>query len=260
METEFKVNEKYWVPAIERADIVLKEIAENPNQFRLIDLAKKLEINKSSLYSLLNTMEKLDWIVKGNGDCYSLGPSLGSVSASYFKQFDILESFYTESVNSLKKINEHMQIGVLQGGNVVYIGKVRGDSHVQLVTEPGTRFPAYSTSIGKIQLSNFSKKELRDLYPKEPLEPKTPYTITSIDELYENVRIAKIEGFVEEHQESAEGFHCVAAPVFNYEKKIIAGISFAMTTSNWEHKSEEARSEIMSLAKRLSMHAGYRFS
>jgi len=117
-------------------------------------------------------------------------------------------------------------------------------------------FPAYSTSIGKIQLSDLGKEDLRVLFPKEPLEPKTPYTITSIDELYENVRMAKINGFVEEHQESAEGFHCVAAPIYNYENKIIAGISFAMTTSSWELKAESARNEIITLAKRLSMHAG----
>lgn len=250
--------DKYRVPAIERADMILQAIVENPNQLRLIDMAKNLGINKSSLFSLLNTMEKLDWIVKGSGDCYSLGPSLGSISAAYFKQFNILDSFYAESVSSLKKINEHMQIGILQGGNVVYIGKVRGDSRVQLVTEPGSRFPAYSTSIGKIQLSHFSKEELRELYPEEPLEPKTPYTITSIDKLYENVSEAKKNGYVEEHQESAEGFHCVAAPVLNYENKIIAGISFAMTSNSWEHKGEEAREEIIALAKRLSKHAGHR--
>ena len=107
-------------------------------------------------------------------------------------------------------------------------------------------------------MSDFTKEELRVLYPNEPLEPKTPYTITSIEKLYENVSLAKINGFIEEHQESAEGFHCVAAPVYNYENKIIAGVSFAMTTSNWELKSELARKEIMKLAKRLSMHAGYR--
>lgn len=258
MEEKVVAVDKYRVPAIERADTILKEIAENPNTLRLIDLSKKLGINKSSLYSLLHTMEKLDWITKGNNDCYSLGPSLGTISAAYFKQFNILDSFYAESVSSLKKINEHMQIGVLQGDSVVYIGKVRGDSRVQLVTEPGTRFPAYSTSIGKIQLSHFSKEELRELYPNEPLEPKTPYTITSIEKLYENVSEARHNGYIEEHQESAEGFHCVAAPIMNYENKIIAGISFAMTTSSWEHKGDEAREEIMALAKRLSMYAGYR--
>ena len=252
------MTEKYWVPAIEKSNLVIKEVAENPNQLRLIDLSKTLEINKSTLYSILNTMEKLDWLVKGNNDCYSLGPSLGAISASYFKQFNILKSFYAESASSMKVINEHMQIGVLQGANVVYIGIVRGDSRIQLVTEPGSRFPAYSTSIGKIQLSNLTKEELRVLYPYEPLERKTPYTITSIDKLYENVSMAKINGFIEEHQESAEGFHCVAAPIYNYENKIIAGVSFAMTTNNWELKGELARNEIMKLAKRLSMHAGHR--
>ena len=107
------MTEKYWVPAIEKSSLVIKEVAENPNKLRLIDLSKRLEINKSTLYSILNTMEKLDWLVRGAHDCYSLGPSLGAISASYFKQFNILKSFYAESASSMKAINEHMQIGVL---------------------------------------------------------------------------------------------------------------------------------------------------
>ena len=43
------MTEKYWVPAIEKSNLVIKEVAENPNQLRLIDLSKTLEINKSTL-------------------------------------------------------------------------------------------------------------------------------------------------------------------------------------------------------------------
>src|SRR5699024_991861 len=88
---------KYWVLAIERANLVLKEVSLHPEQFRLIDLSRKLEINKSSLYSLLHTLEHLGWIVKSSEATYSLGPTLGSISSMYLSQFNIVQSFYKEA-------------------------------------------------------------------------------------------------------------------------------------------------------------------
>ncbi|WP_102347594.1 IclR family transcriptional regulator [Bacillus sp. Marseille-P3661] len=250
------MKEKYWNPALERTDKILNLISESPNKYRMIDISKLLEINKSSLFILLNTMEKLGWISKNQGDVYSLGTTLGALGAAYFKQFNILQAFYEEATETQKKVKEHLQIGLLDGGDVIYIGKVKDDSLVQLVTEPGMRFPAYATSIGKIQLSKYSLAELKTIYPVEPLKPKTLYTITSIDILYRELQKAVQQGYIEEHQESAEGFHCVAAPVYNFNNQIIAGVSIAMTTSHWEQKGEMAKEEVLKLAHRLSIRSG----
>lgn len=251
------MKEKYWVPAIEKADNVLNEIAQFPNQLRLMDLSKKLGINKSSLFSLLNTLETLRWVTKEEGDVYNLGPVLGALSASYFSQFNILQSFYKEASLSISKVNEHIQLGILEEGNVIYLGKMEGDSRVRLITDPGMRYPAYASAIGKIQLSQFSKAEIITIYPNIQLEKKTPYTLSNIDDLFENLMIAKKNGYAIENQEAALGFHCVAAPIYNFENKIIAGVSFTMMTNSWEKKKEAAKEEILDLAYRLSQCAGY---
>ncbi|WP_028392489.1 IclR family transcriptional regulator [Bacillus cihuensis] len=251
------MTEKYWVPAIERADKILKEIGEFPNQLRLIDLSKKLEINKSSLFSLLNTLEMLKWVIKEDGDTYTLGPAIGGFSAAYFKQFNILQSFYKEAGSSVALINEHIQLGVLEEDNVMYLGKMEGDSRVRLVTDPGMRFPAYASAIGKIQLIQYSKEKLSKLFQSTNWERKTPYTISNIDDLYANIQKAGKNGYAIENQEASLGFHCVSAPIYNFENKIIAGVSFTMMSNSWETKQEAARDEIIKLASRLSRNAGY---
>ncbi|MFJ7724676.1 IclR family transcriptional regulator [Neobacillus sp. NPDC097160] len=250
------MKEKYWVPAIERADKVLKQIGEFPNQLRLIELSKRVDINKSSLFSLLNTLETLKWVTKEDGDTYSLGPALGAIGSAYFRQFNILQSFYKEASQSVAKINEHIQLGILDEGDVVYLGKMEGDSRVRLITDPGMRFPAYASAIGKIQLTRYAKAELEEMYPKQ-WEPKTPFTISNINVLNDNVQQAKKDGYAIENQEASLGFHCVAAPVYNFENKIIAGVSFTMMTTSWEQKKDSAREEIIQLASRLSQLAGF---
>ncbi|MDQ0857853.1 IclR family transcriptional regulator [Bacillus sp. V2I10] len=248
---------KYRVPAIEKANSVLNLIAREPSQLRLIDISKSLEINKSTMYSLLNTLETLGWVVKEKGDTYSLGPSLGALSAAYFRQFNILQSFYLEAAKSVNKLHENIQLGILDGGNVVYLAKEDRNSPVRLVTDPGMHFPAHASAIGKIQLSQYNYEQLEKLYLEKQLEKKTPYTITDIDELWTQLEKAKIQGYIYESQEGALGFFCVAAPIYNHEGKIIAGVSFTMLENSWNTKRETAREEIIDLAQRLSKQAGY---
>ncbi|WP_153723010.1 IclR family transcriptional regulator [Sporosarcina cascadiensis] len=248
---------KYWVPAIERTDRILKEISQHPNELRLIDLSKKLDINKSSLFSLLNTLETLGWIIKSSKGCYNLGPTVGMFNSAYLSQFNLIQSFYREAESAVTRIREHIQLGMLEGNNVVYLGKVEAETRVQLVTEPGMRFPAYASALGKIQLIDHTAEEIECLFPVKKWEKKTEYTTSSIEELYCKVKEARAKGYAVENQESALGFHCVAAPIYNFEKHIIAGISFTMPTNSWEEKFEDAKDEIIILASKLSRLAGY---
>lgn len=251
------MKEKYWNPSLEKADNILKLIASNPNQYRLIDLANELDINKSSMFSLLKTLEKLGWVKKEIGNSYSLGSTMASIGASYLKQFNILEVFYEEAAQSQKRINENFQIGILDGPDVVYTGKLKGASLVQLVTEPGMKFPAYASSIGKALLSQYSHNQLISLYEGHELQRKTEYTITDLNIIYNQLKETKMNGYAEEHEESAYSIHCIASPVYDHNNSIIAAVSIAMTTSSWSQQADIAREEIMKLAKTLSIKSGH---
>lgn len=245
------------MPAVERANNVLLEISKYPNELKLIDISKKLDINKSSLFSLLNTLEVLGWIVKSGSDTYKLGPSLGRFSSAYLSQFNLVQNFHKEAEKSISRINETIQLGTLDEKDVVYLGKVNSSNNVRLVTDPGMRFPAYATAIGKVQMLEWEKGYINQMFKDTDWELKTKFTTSSVEDLISKIEDAKQKGYVVENEESAIGFHCVAAPIYNHENEIIAGVSFSMPTDSWNDKFENAKKEIIDLATRLSMLAGY---
>ncbi len=216
------MNSNYRVPAIERASMIIKLIAEKPNILRLIDISKSLGINKSTMYSILSTLESVGWVVKEKGDTYSLGPAIGMLSSAYFRQFNILQAFYPQAIKSVRKIEENIQLGILNGKNVLYLAKEEGNSPVRLLTDPGMNFPAHATGIGKIQLSQYNYSQLKELYPEKQLERVTPYTVKDLDELWIQIDTAKQQGYIYDHQEAVPEFFCVAAPIYNQDNKIIA--------------------------------------
>ncbi|MGE7667272.1 IclR family transcriptional regulator [Ureibacillus composti] len=250
------MKKEYQVPALIKVDSILRMVTKHKGSLRLIDISKELGISKSSCFNLLRTLEQLKWLVKDDQDEYKLGPVLGQYGHHYFKDLEIINIFQIEAKKSLSIIDEHIQLGVSQGNQVMYLAKIKGSSTFDLVTYPGVLFPSHSTSVGKIQLINKTYDELEKLFP-DGLESVTPYTITNLNELFENLQEAKVRGYIEEHQESAVGFHCVACPIYNADGEIIAGVSTAMLTDKWEIKHEIAREEIIKLSQRISYLNGY---
>jgi IclR family KDG regulon transcriptional repressor len=248
---------KYWVPALDRANKILAILAKEPSKYRLIDLSNRLNINKSSMFSLLQTMEALGWIQKEKGDTYSLGAAMGAISASYFRQFHLFQSFHQEAPLFVDRVGETIQLAMLDGAHVIYLAKEESDSPVRLVSDPGMRFPAHATSLGKVMLSQFSYEKFRQLFPNPKLEAKTPYTITEVDQLWCELEEVRAQGYAYDKQEAVLGFYCVAAPVYNHREQIIAAVSFTMMEDSWSKKMDAARTEIMSLARRLSQRAGF---
>jgi|GEM_PF-1621937 len=255
-EGEEGLNKKL-VPAIERANRILTKIGEKPNEYRMIDLSKELDLNKSSMYSLLYTMTDLGWITKKEKGTYELGPYLGRLNHLYFRNFSFIQSFYNEAPKYATEVGETIQLGVLKGTDVLYLGKIDAISNVRLVTDPGMTFPAYASAIGKIQMIDFKKEEIEKRFRECNFEKKTSNTTSSIDELYKKIQFASKEKVAIENEESAYGFHCVAAPIYNYEKKIIAGVSFSMQTENWNEKFEMAKSAVLNLSEKLSQLTGF---
>lgn len=251
------VQQKYWVPALERAHLIIEQIAKNPNEFRLIDLSNRLGINKSSMHSLLNTLEVLGWINKDKSETYTLGSVLGFVGSTYLNQFNILDAFSKEAKNTIQIVDEHIQLGKLIGGDVFYIGRKEGSSPVRLVTDPGTRYPAYASAIGKIQLMKYDFEELKSIFPESKFKKKTEHTVENLEALWKQLKKAKKDGYAIEEQEGAKGFYCVAAPIYDYNNEIVYGVSCTMTESNWIEKKEIATVEITKLASKLSEINGY---
>lgn len=248
---------KYWVPAIERADSILKILANHPRQYRLIDLSNELNINKSSMFSLLNTLEDLHWVKKEKDGTYALGLAMGMFSASYFHQLDLVEIFHQIAPLYVERIGETAQLAILNDKHIFYLAKQESQSPIRIATDPGMTLPAHAPSLGKVLLSQFTYKQLIELYPDEPLEPLTPYTVKTRQALWEQLQYIKENGYVFEQREATKDFYCVAAPIWNYENHMIAAVCFTMLEGSWKEKKERAITEILNLANHLSEYTGH---
>lgn len=98
------------------------------------------------------------------------------------------------------KCDEICQLGVLDGRNVLYLAKVEPEQSIKLESNMGKSLPAYATSLGKCLLSTYD----------------------NMDDLLEEIEKVRREGIAYEWGESNEQVMCMAVPIKNREKTVLA--------------------------------------
>lgn len=245
-------DNKYWVPAIERADRVLRLVAEHPGELRLMELSKRTDIHKSSMFSLLHTLEKLNWIRKDKDDTFRLGPGLGTLASGYFQHNDLIDAFHIEAAITKAAVEETVQLAELAGTEVLYLAKEEYPGPVKLTSEPGMRLPAHSTALGKVLLSALSPDRISELYGSYSWEHRmTPHTIADPQSLEKALRLAREQGYAEDVEEAVQGFCCIAVPI-RRGGHVVSAVSCSMLKHRWEAKGELVLSELRRLSDRLS--------
>lgn len=246
------MNQKYSVPALDRAHAVLTLLVDEPYRWKLSDLAKRLNMSKSTLYSLLQTMERLQWVSRDRSDTYAVGGAMGRFGSAFFRQYDLIDDFRRLAEPVMRRLQESIQLAVLEETDVLYLAKVEAPSPVQMVSGPGVRFPAHATGLGKSLLSGMDEAQIRRLFPDEALPKITVHTIGSREALLQELKKVKQNGYATDIQEGVMGFCCVSAPVRDASGRTVAAVSCSMPIHHWEGKRDAALKEIVDLAARLS--------
>lgn len=223
----------------------------------MTDLCEETGINKSSMFSLLRTMETLGWVVKDAGERYVLGAGISYYNTVYndsLKQnMNLVERFLAESVQSVGAVGETFQLSVLDRDEIIYLAKQEGQSLVRLESSPGMRFPAHATAMGKMMLALLPEEELERRYPGKMLPAVTSRTLTDWSEFTAALAEIRKTGYALDQEEIIQGISCVAAPVLDASGKAVAAVSTSMLQHAFTAKQEAAVREVTLLAAKLSL-------
>ncbi|MEF3254057.1 MAG: IclR family transcriptional regulator, partial [Deferribacterales bacterium] len=157
------------------------------------------------------------------------------------------------------KINESVYISVLRGENVVYLNVVETYKSVRVSPRIGNVGPAYATATGKAQLAFMEDISLEKKF-KDKFVKLTPKTIDNLDDLKKELELVRERGFALDIEEFEEGVVCVAVPVFNFMRKVIAGLSISAPIMRMPEEKliKEVAPLLKNYAKQLSFKFGYK--
>src|SRR5262245_30101594 len=153
------------VPALDRALLLLRELAEAHEPQTLSELATRIGVSRSSVFNILTTLQQHGMVAKDpRHKTYQLGVALFELGNAYLSRVSLVPTFNDVAHRLVQRCQETVKLAVLNGRDVVYLGKQEGLYSVRLVAQIGSRVPAHGTAVGKMLLSRFDDTALMQLY------------------------------------------------------------------------------------------------
>ncbi|MNH16426.1 Pca regulon regulatory protein [compost metagenome] len=227
-------QDKYIVPGLERGLLLLCEFSRQNRTLTAPELARRLELPRSTIFRLLTTLETMGFVTR-SGNEYRLGMSVLRLGFEYLASLELTELGQPLLARLCDRLNYPSNLVVRDGRSIVYVAKVSPPSVFSSAVTVGTRLPAHATVLGRILLADLSLSELRELYPEEHLEQFSPCTPKTVLELFDLVQADRLRGYV-----SGEGFFestisTVAAPVRDDSGQVVAALGLTIPTVQIGH-------------------------
>ncbi len=255
-----KSTDKKRIQSIERIAEILDYLVDKPKGARLTTISKDLMLNKSTAFGLISTLEQLNYLEQDQETGkYVLGLKLFELGQASYARLDLVSVAKPHITRLSEKYEETVHVAVLSGTEVVYLDKVESSRSMRVSSQIGGRQPVYCTALGKALAAYLSDKEIQELAQNTEFIRYTSTTITSPDQLVDELKRIKEQGYSIDNEESELGLYCVSAPVFNGEMKVIAAISIAGTVRRIkEEGGQKLINDIVETASIISANMGYK--
>jgi DNA-binding IclR family transcriptional regulator len=247
------------IGSLDRGIRILDMLGSASEPLGVTDIARVLEVDKSTAYRLLLTLQARGYVQQLDTKKYRLGCRCIHLGSAALNAIDIRAEAATYLEELAQRTGKTVHFTVLAGDEGIYVDRVQGQSVIAISTQVGSEAPMHCTASGKAILAFRDSRKVRAWLNQHDLAQFTPNTITDVDRLWEHLQTVREEGCAVDNEERFEGVRCVAAPVFNHNGQVAAslGVSGASSQMN-SAQIEQAKEAVKEVASRLSARLGYR--
>jgi len=241
-------KKEYLIQSLSNALSILELFSIEKEEYGMGEISKILGLKKRNAERLLNTLERQEYLEKnritGN---YRLGFRVFELGQRYKEQLSLMKQALPVVEELSQSSGETSYAIDLRGEYVVYLVAEESNRHIRVVSRLGMRFYPHTTALGKAILA-FSGEGIVDrIFPDEDLPQKTPNSISSKSALEEELRKVREKRYALDMEEEEEGVICVGVPVFDYNLKVVGGISVSGPATRLS--KERIETELVPLVK-----------
>jgi PcaR/PcaU/PobR family beta-ketoadipate pathway transcriptional regulator len=254
------VTSSYHVESLARGLSVLSTFSEERPALSLTDISQCLQLNKTTTFRLLCTLESLGYLQRDE-QTKLYRPALevlrlGFVVLNTLEVRQVAAPYLRQLVD---EVEETVNLAVLDNHEVLYIDRV-GSKHLVNVYRPvGSRLPVYCTSTGKALLAFLSPESLEEILSTVTWNRHTENTITTPEALKENLALIRQRGFADSNGEMIPELRAVAAPIRQNDGRVVATVNISVPSHRVSHEKliGEFGPKVVESGQKISEALGY---
>lgn len=235
---------------VEKSVRVVDLLARAPGKMSQPEIMEASGLNKSSVYRILS-------ILVGQGlvhfdereKLYSVGPKLVSWAQAAWQKTDLNLIEDQDLIDLSNETGLNVAVSVLSETTVTFI-RTRIPKPYKFAVKIGGQSELHCTAAGKVFLAHMTDTEQSAYFETAKLEKFTENTITDEDTLRDEMGLVRQQGYAFSNREEFWQIRGIAAPILDYDERILAAIGLWSPT---HHVSSEG---LIALAPKLMDAAG----
>lgn len=244
--------------SITNAIHLLKIFNKDDYEMGISDMAKKLELAKSTVYRMASTLASEGLLEKNpSNDKYRLGIRLFSFGALVRRRMDVSNVGRSFLMDLRSRVNETVLLGIPDYHDIMCINHFESKQAVHIRTDIGVKKPMACTAEGMIYLAS-QTSDFIDKVLSSKLIPRTAFTETDVGKIRKRIDLARQQGYAIDNQGSEIGICSVSAPLLNSEGVAVACIAVAGPTQRMiDEALDNIISEVIETSRIISGRLGY---
>ena len=215
------------IQSVDRALAILDLFDEHNRELKITEISARIGLHKSTVHSLLKTLQKNRYIEQDEKGLYRLGMRLLEKGQLLLQSFD-LRGIAAGPLQELSgETGQTVHLVIRDGAEGVYIDKVEGSKAAIRYSRIGRRVPLHSSAVGKVLAAFIPESELVPLLKGYVYSIHTPQTIAGEDAFRLELKNVRETGVAYDREENEPGVRCAAAPVYDHTGHLAAAISIS---------------------------------
>ncbi|MDH3247796.1 MAG: IclR family transcriptional regulator [Acidimicrobiia bacterium] len=205
----------------------LIEVLASSDQLTVAELSSAAGVNKAAAYRILNTFERRGYALRTSDEIrrYSLGPAMRTLARDTVSPRDLLMTARPMLQSLWERYGETVNLGVMSNDRILYLDILESDQGLRTSVNVGALDRLHSTALGKAMLAALPVARAKEILSRTDMVAKTSRTITSLEEMLEELEHVRERGYALDDEENEPGARCVAAAIIDPHDGPIGALS-----------------------------------
>ena len=216
---------------------ILETLSATKGAKGVSELARELELTKSTVFRLLQTLSALDYVRTTENKQYAATLKTWQVGRSVVDNFNLRELASPDMQRLSSETGEAIYLAVPEGLDVTYIDKIESRQPIRSWNPIGGSAPIHTVGTGKAILAADYARYRRQLVGNLPRF--TELTITTISELDREIDDIRDRGFAIDRGEFREKIRSYGGAISLPGGAVVAAIGVSVPETNLSEGDEE---------------------
>lgn len=226
---------------LNKAVSILNILSMEPNSYNVTELSNISGLNRTTIYRILSTLEESKMVIKNEiTKEYKIGPAIYHMGCTYLNNFNCDDQIPRILNEISKQTEESVGYAIREGDTVLSLYEIEINQPLKMNYKPGLYYPMNRGCYGKCLMAYYDNEKVKELLHSQKFEKITDNTLTTSEEILEEYKTIREQGYVISKYEVSPYALGVGIPVFNAKGivKACVAVSFIRGSSG---KSDEKR-------------------